>query len=57
MVKRGYYSATFHELKRPSSYRLGDQTQKAAMLLESDIKQNPAGYFWLHNRWKDVSLT
>ena len=54
LLKRGYYTATFHELKKSSRYKFGDQTQQAATLLEQDIKQDPARYFWLHNRWKDV---
>ena len=54
LLKRGYYTATFHKLEKSPRYKFGDQTQQAATLLEHEIKQDPARYFWLHNRWKDV---
>ncbi len=52
--KRGYYEAEYVLLSEPpyekDSYRVVESYVKAT---EKIIQENPAGWLWSHNRWKD----
>ncbi len=52
--KRGYYQAELIDIAAPpfddpQQYSI---TERYVRLLEENIRQEPAGYLWSHNRWK-----
>ena len=52
-VKRGYYELTFTLISdTPKEEANGDIITKSALLLEKEIKNNPAYWLWSHKRWK-----
>jgi KDO2-lipid IV(A) lauroyltransferase len=52
-VKRGYYSVTYHRVSQPGDGMSEREIlQKFALLLEADIRSQPAFWLWSHKRWK-----
>lgn len=52
-VKRGYYEMELSLITdNPSSCEWGEITEKHTLLLENEIKANPAFWVWSHKRWK-----
>lgn len=58
MVKRGYYTSTIRLITdTPRAHTPGEITAIYAANLEQQIRSNPPGYLWSHNRWRlDKSL-
>ncbi len=51
--KRGYYKAFFKLVTdTPKEMEPGEITLKHTMMLEKDIKREPAHWLWTHRRWK-----
>lgn len=52
-VRRGYYETNIIELGKPP-YAAGDSTivENYVRAIEKLIEENPAGWLWSHNRWK-----
>ena len=54
-VKRGYYTSKFISLAEdPQKFRDYQITDMFLELLENQIKDNPAYYFWTHKRFKHM---
>lgn len=52
--KIGYYEISFVPFGKPSQEEaLGTLTKKLVTKLESEIREDPKSWFWLHNRWKE----
>jgi Kdo2-lipid IVA lauroyltransferase/acyltransferase len=53
-VSKGHYSVRAHVLVEPP-YGIDDDipvVERYARRLESEIRDNPADWLWVHNKWK-----
>jgi KDO2-lipid IV(A) lauroyltransferase len=56
-VKRGYYSASPILVGEPPYEKTSDSViENYARSLEKNIRENPSGWLWSHNRWKKRHL-
>ena len=52
-IKRGYYETAFELLaENPKDYKDYQITDMFLEKIEKQIREQPAYYFWSHNRWK-----
>jgi KDO2-lipid IV(A) lauroyltransferase len=52
-VKRGFYEAELKEITtEPKSFGNFEITDSYFQMVEKEIEENPALYFWTHKRWK-----
>ena len=54
-IDRGRYDIRFEALNEPGEkLPTGELTERYARALERDIRNDPAGWWWSHKRWKLV---